>query len=91
METQVLLSMIGSEKQTAICFEVKSQLKPIAISAVKSLKKGQDKIDIKLKEDCLVTVSDANVRRYIRYGLNQNKGRAQTDIFILDKKGNVNM
>ncbi|MEE3085897.1 MAG: hypothetical protein VX297_03390 [Bacteroidota bacterium] len=72
-------------------FEVKSQLKPIAISAVKSLKKGQDKIDIKLKEDCLVTVSDANVRRYIRYGLNQNKGRAQTDIFILDKKGNVNM
>ena len=72
-------------------FEVKSQLKPIAISAVKSLKKGQDKIDIKLKEDCLVTVSDANVRRYIRYGLNQNNGRAQTDIFILDKKGNVNM
>ena len=72
-------------------FEVKSQLKPIVISAVKSLKKGQDKIDIKLKEDCLVTVSDANVRRYIRYGLNQNKGRAQTDIFILDKKGNVNI
>ncbi len=66
-------------------FEVKSQLNPIAISAVKSLKKGQDKIDIKLKEDCLVTVSDANVRRYIRYGLNQNKGRDQTDIFILDK------
>ena len=36
----------------------------------------------------MVAVSDANLRRYIRYGLNQNKGRAQTDIFILDKKGN---
>lgn len=77
------------ENRLLSVFEVKSQLKPIAIDAIKSLRKGQEKIDISLSEDCLVAVSDANVRRYIRYGLNQNKGRAQTDIFILDKKGNV--
>ena len=77
------------ENRLLSVFEVKSQLKPIAIDAIKSLRKGQEKIDISLREDCLVAVSDANVRRYIRYGLNQNKGRAQTDIFILDKKGNV--
>lgn len=77
------------ENRLLSVFEVKSQLKPIAIDVIKSLRKGQEKIDISLSEDCLVAVSDANVRRYIRYGLNQNKGRAQTDIFILDKKGNV--
>ena len=77
------------ENRLISVFEVKSQLKPIAIDAIKSLRKGQEKIDISLREDCLVAVSDANLRRYIRYGLNQNKGRAQTDIFILDKKGNV--
>ena len=77
------------ENRLLSVFEVKSQLKPIAIDAIKSLRKGQEKIDISLREDCLVAVSDANVSRYIRYGLNQNKGRAQTDIFILDKKGNV--
>ena len=27
---------------------------------------------------------------YIRYGLNQNNGKEQTDIFLIDKNGNVN-
>ncbi|MDF1572916.1 MAG: hypothetical protein P1P82_15010 [Bacteroidales bacterium] len=39
----------------------------------------------------LVTVTDANVRRYIRYGPNQNDGSPQTDIFIVDSEGNVDM
>ena len=30
------------------------------------------------------------VRRYIRYGLNQNNGKEQTDIFLVDKNGNIN-
>ena len=37
----------------------------------------------------MVSVTDTIVRRYIRYGLNQNKGRVQTDIFILNKNGNI--
>lgn len=39
----------------------------------------------------LVTVTDANARRYIRYGPNQNDGSPQTDIFIVDSEGNVDM
>ena len=35
----------------------------------------------------LVTVKDTMVRRYIRYGLNQNNGKEQTDIFLVDKNG----
>ena len=77
------------DNRFASIFEVKSQLKPITIDAIKSLRKNQKNVDLTFKDDFLVTVSDDNVKRYIRYGLNQNKGRAQTDIFILDKMGNI--
>ena len=77
------------ENRFASIFEVKSKLEPISIDIVKSLKKSQKKIDLTLENDCLITVSDRNISRYIRFGLNQNKGRAQTDIFILYKNGNI--
>jgi hypothetical protein len=40
---------------------------------------------------CIVTVTNLQVRRYIRFGPNQNSGSPQTDIFIVDKDGNVDM
>ena len=39
---------------------------------IKSIEKGQKKINIKINEAALVKVIDNNVRMYIRYGLNQN-------------------
>lgn len=48
-------------------------------------------MDVALPGTCLITVTDANVRQYIRYGLNQNNGSPQTDIFVVDKNGNVDM
>jgi hypothetical protein len=36
-------------------------------------------------------VTNSNVKRYIRFGPNQNNGSAQTDIFVVDKDGNVDM
>jgi hypothetical protein len=36
-----------------------------------------------------VTVTDSNVKRYIRYGANQNNGSSQTDVFVVDKNGVV--
>ena len=68
---------------------MRSQLSPISIEGLNTLKKEQNKLDYNLAEECLVKVSDDNVRNYIRYGLNQNNGRAQTDIFIMDKNGNI--
>jgi hypothetical protein len=38
---------------------------------------------------CLVTVTNSHVRRYIRFGPNRNNGSPQTDVFIVDKDGNV--
>lgn len=58
---------------------------------ITSLKRNQQKIDISLPGTCIVTVTDSNVKRYIRFGPNQNSGSAQTDIFIADKNGNVDM
>ena len=46
-------------------------------------------MNIKLEEGSLVSVNDTTVRRYIRFGLNQNNGKDQTDIFLIDKNGNI--
>lgn len=77
------------ENRSASIFEVRSQRNIISIEGLKSLKKKQNHLDYNLTDDCLVMVSDDNVRNYIRYGLNQNKGRPQTDIFIMKKNGDI--
>lgn len=59
------------------------------LDKVKSLKAGQTNIGCTLEKDCLVTAVNTNVLRYIRYGANQNSGSAQTDVFRVDRNGNV--
>ncbi len=77
------------ENREASIFSVESNLNPISIYGVNRIKKNQDKININLKTSCLITVSDSNIRNYIRYGLNQNNGKPQTDIFIVDQNGKI--
>lgn len=77
--------------RNAPIFLVNSQLREFKPRAISSLKKNQPKIDATFAESCLITVTDSNVKRYIRYGPNQNSGSSQTDIFIVDKNGNVDM
>lgn len=77
------------EDRTQHVFLVSSTLRPFDLEGITSLKRNQKKLDVPFPGPCLVTVTDANVRRYIRYGPNQNDGSPQTDIFIVDKEGNV--
>ncbi|WP_460976428.1 right-handed parallel beta-helix repeat-containing protein [Spirosoma knui] len=77
--------------RNASVFLVSSSLQPFAVTGIASLKRNQKKIDAALPGPCLVTVTNANVKRYIRFGLNQNNGTAQTDIFMVDKTGKVDM
>jgi hypothetical protein len=70
-------------------FVVASTQKPFKPEGITSLKKGQDKIGLTLQGNALVTVTNAKVKRYIRFGANQNSGAAQTDIFQVDSKGGV--
>lgn len=79
------------QDRRAHIFLVDSNLEPFRPEGISSLRRNQEKIDVSLPATCLVTVTDSSVRRYIRFGPNQNNGAAQTDIFIVDRDGNVDM
>lgn len=79
------------QNRNASVFTVGSGLKPFKLKTVTSLKRDQKKIDVSLPGPCLITVTNSNVKQYIRFGLNQNNGSPQTDIFVVDKNGNVDM
>lgn len=77
------------KNRTTPIFEVKTSLDPIKLEGVTSLKKGQKKLDLALDQAYLVTVTDTTIRRYIRFGLNQNNGYPQTDNFRIEKNGKI--
>lgn len=79
------------QNRNASVFMVSSDLEAVPLKGIFSLKRNQEKIDVSLPGPCLVTVTNSNVKHYIRFGLNQNNGAAQTDIFIVDKNGKVDM
>ena len=93
----------GVQDRTANIFLVNSNMparlgasphqatRPFKLEGISSLKRNQEKIDVSLPGTCIVTVTNSNVKRYIRFGPNQNNGSPQTDIFIVDKQGNVDM
>ncbi|CAG4988338.1 hypothetical protein DYBT9275_00059 [Dyadobacter sp. CECT 9275] len=79
------------QNRNASVFLVGSDLKSFKPKTITSLKRNQKKIEAALPGPCLITVTNANVKQYIRFGLNQNNGSAQTDIFVVDKNSNVDM
>ncbi|WP_167615329.1 hypothetical protein [Maribellus sediminis] len=79
------------ENRNSFVFLVNSGLQSFKPEGISKLKRNQNKIDISLPGTCLVTVVNSGVKRYIRFGPNQNNGYSQTDIFIVDKEGNVDM
>ena len=81
----------GVQNLLASVFVVRSALQAFKMEPIASLKRNQSKINQSLPAQCLVAVTDSSVRRYIRFGLNQNNGAAQTDIFVVDKEGKVDM
>jgi hypothetical protein len=79
------------QNRMASVFMISSRLQPLQLETISSLKRNQPKIDRSLPGPCLVTVTNAHVKRYIRFGLNQDNGSPQTDIFVADKNGNLDM
>jgi hypothetical protein len=79
------------QNRNASVFLVSSGLQPFQVKGISTLKRNQEKIDASLPGPCLVTVTNSQVKHYIRFGLNQNNGAAQTDIFMVDKNGKVDM
>lgn len=81
----------GVQNRSASVFKVSSTLNPVPLEGISSLNRNQEKIDVSLPGTCLIKVTNSHVRRYIRYGPNQNNGSPQTDIFVVDKNGRVDM
>lgn len=77
------------QNRRADLFQVRSPLKPLKPEGVSSLKRNQARIEVALPQSCVISVTDSHVRRYIRFGANQNQGSAQTDVFIVAKDGTV--
>ncbi|ARK13376.2 hypothetical protein A6C57_25240 [Fibrella sp. ES10-3-2-2] len=79
------------QNRNASVFTVGSALRPFKLETIPSIQRNQKKIDVSLPGPCLITVTNAAVKQYIRLGLNQNNGSSQTDLFMVDKNGNVDM
>ena len=79
------------ENRNTHVFLVNSSLLAFKPEGISSIKRNQKKININFPGTCIVTVTNSNVKRYIRFGPNQNNGSSQTDIFIVDKNGNIDM
>jgi len=79
------------QNRDANIFLVSSGLQTFKPEGIISLKRNQEKINASLPGTCLVTVTNSKVKRYIRFGANKNNGSPQTDIFIVDKDGKVDM
>jgi hypothetical protein len=79
------------ENRNTPVFLVRSGMQPFKPEGISSLRRNQRKIEVTLPGTCIITVTNSNIRRYIRFGPNQNNGAPQTDIFIVDKDGNVDM
>ncbi len=88
-QAKFIIDDTAVEDRTAQVFQVRSLLEPIKPKNITSLRKNQPKIDLALPKGGVVIVTDKNVKRYIRFGLNQNNGTAQTDVFLVDKDGKV--
>ncbi len=90
-EAEFIIDDKNVENRNAPVFMVQTQQKAFIPEGLHSLKRDQEKVDLTFPATCLITVTNDNVRRYIRFGPNQNDGRPQTDIFIVNKQGEVDM
>ncbi len=77
------------QNRDASVFLVSSSLQPFRLEAVSSLKRNQERVDVSLPGPCLITATNSQVMHYIRFGLNQDNGSPQTDIFVVNEDGQV--
>jgi hypothetical protein len=89
--TKFIIDDTSVENRRAYIFVVPSTQKPFDLKGISSLKRNQSKISVSLPDACLVSVTNSRVKHYIRYGANRDRGASQTDTFIADRDGSVDM
>lgn len=88
-KAKFIIDDVDIPKLNSPLFRVEPTGKEFKITEVKSLRRDQKTIGMKLPCACLVHIQDSNIRRYIRLGLNQNNGTAQQETIIVDKNGRI--
>lgn len=86
--TRFTIDDTAAENHKLPCFHVKSVHQPFE-PIIPSLTRDQKQLDLRLENDSYVLVTNANVKRFIRFGLNQNNGTSQTDCFIVKQDGSI--
>ena len=79
------------ENRRSDVFRVTSRHEPFPLEGITRLRRDQERIEATLPGPALIRVTDDKVRRYIRYGPNLDEGSPQTDVFLVDAEGNVDM
>ena len=70
-------------------FRIDPSARPFEVKGVTTLARNQKNIGVALPGPCLVEAQNSRVRQYIRYGLNQNKGAPQREVFLAAADGTV--
>ena len=70
-------------------FDVRSYGEPFEVNGLTSLHKGQKKLGMKLPCEALVRVENRGKKIYIRKGLNQDEGTAQSEILLVSRSGRI--
>ncbi len=78
----------GVENHRLPLFEVRSRFAPVPLH-LERLAAGQPRLEARPETDLLVLVENAHRRMFIRRGLNQNRGKEQSEVFILRRDGTV--
>ena len=78
-----------SPARTTWLIKVVSDKTPIKVTDVKPLKIGDTNVGFKVGYPALVHIVNDEQRRYIRNGLNEDKGDAQREVLLVDADGNI--
>ena len=70
-------------------FAVKADKVEFRVKGAQSLKRGDRNIGAALPAKCLVDVWYDGVKRYIRYGANQNNGTSQQEVLVVHPDGTI--
>ena len=70
-------------------FAVAPDKDEVRVEGVKSLRRGQGNLGAALPGKCLVHLWYDGVKRYVRYGPNQNGGTAQQEVLVVDADGTI--
>ena len=70
-------------------FSIEPDEPTFSVTGIAKLVQGQKSLGVRLPKRCLLELIDNNVRRFIRWGRNQNNGVAQQEMIIADSEGRV--